>query len=197
MDSATRILIFAKAPQPGFAKTRLIPLLGAAAAADLAHRLLNRTLASAIDARLGPVELCVTPPWADPAWQRVTIPAQVQVTTQGEGDLGERMAQAVRRCSGPLLLIGTDCVEMSAELLREAAAALQSVDALLYTTADGGYAVLGLHTFHPSLFADMAWSTATVAEETIDRIHSLGWSLHLGGPLHDVDEPQDWLRSAG
>ncbi len=187
----TRTIIFAKAPRPGFAKTRLIPLLGAEGAANLAHRLLNTTLASAIAAQVGPVELCVTPDWTNPAWQNVSLPEGLLVTTQGEGDLGERLAQAAQRSQEAVLLIGTDCVEMSAPLLREAAATLETVDALLYPTLDGGYALLGLRHFHPSLFTDMAWSTATVARETIHRIQQLGWSLHLGNQLHDLDEPQD------
>src|ERR1700719_312789 len=59
--SETRIIIFAKAPQPGLAKTRLIPALGAERAAELALRMLRVTLAEARQAALGPVELCVTP----------------------------------------------------------------------------------------------------------------------------------------
>ena len=140
------------------------------------------------------MELCTTPTHTDPAWQTVTIPAGVRVTTQGQGDLGARMAQAAQRCLGAFLLIGTDCVEMRAELLQEAATTLQSVDAILHVTADGGYALLGLQKFHPSLFTEMAWSTETVAEETIRRIRGLGWSLHLGDTLNDVDEPQDLLQ---
>ncbi|MEO5364536.1 MAG: DUF2064 domain-containing protein, partial [Magnetococcus sp. DMHC-8] len=132
----TRILLFAKAPRPGFAKTRLIPLLGAEGAAAMARRMLMTTLASAVEARVGAVELCVTPESTHPAWQSVEIPAGVIVTHQGEGDLGARLARAAARHQEPRLLIGTDCVEMSPALLRTAAAALQTVDALLHPTAD-------------------------------------------------------------
>lgn len=187
----TRIIIFAKAPQPGFAKTRLIPLLGAEGAAHLARRMLDTTLASAIAAQLGPVELCITPAQTDPAWQAFPFPKNSLITTQSDGDLGKRMASAVERCQEAVLLIGTDCVEISAGLLREAATALASVDALLYPTVDGGYAILGLHHFHPSLFTEMAWSRNTVAAETVRRIRQLGWSLYQGSVLHDVDEPID------
>lgn len=190
----TRIIIFAKAPQPGFAKTRLIPALGQEGAARLAHRMLDRTLASALEAAIGTVELCATPEITSSAWDGVEIPQGIQISAQGEGDLGERLARAAQRGigqSGKVLLIGTDCVEMNAQLLQKAAAALEHHDAAIHPTADGGYALLGLGRFHPLLFSDIAWSTNDVAFDTICRIKRLCWSLYVGGLLHDVDEPGD------
>lgn len=190
----TRIIIFAKAPLAGFAKTRMIPLLGAEGAANLAWRMLDSTLASAISAQLGLVELCVTPDKDHPAWRDVAIPECVVVTTQEGGDLGERLARAAQRriaCGESVLLIGTDCVEMSASLLREASAKLRQVDAVIHTTVDGGYALLGLGRFHASVFSPMAWGTHAVASETIRRMEQLGWSIFRGATLHDIDEPQD------
>ena len=67
--TTTRIVIFAKAPVAGLAKTRLIPALGAETAARLARRMLLHTLQEASAAAVGPVELCVTPHPSDPAWQ--------------------------------------------------------------------------------------------------------------------------------
>lgn len=201
----TRIIIFAKAPQPGFAKTRLIPALGQVGAARLARRMLEETLCSAIEAEIGQVELCTTPEIASPSWLGVNIPSRVKISTQGDGDLGARLARAVQRGienGGSVLLIGTDCVEMSALLLREAAAALKHNVAVIHATTDGGYALLGLTRFHPLLFKDVAWSTNCVALETISRIEQLDWSLQIGALLHDVDEPEDlmhvpanWLRT--
>jgi len=189
-----RIILFAKAPQAGFAKTRLIPFLGAEGAAELARRMLINTLREACNADIGPVELCVTPNWGNAAWRTIAVPAGVDITEQGEGDLGARMARASERAlmkSRRVLLIGTDCVEMKARLLREAANTLRTHDAAIYNTADGGYALLGLTRFAHLIFSDIRWSTATVASETIARINHLGWSLHLGTQLHDVDEPAD------
>lgn len=190
----TRTIIFVKAPHAGFAKTRLIPALGEEGAARLAQRMLQHTLDSAIAAAIGPVELCVTPEIASPSWAGTEIPQAVEITEQGEGDLGERMARAAQRTlakDSAALLIGTDCIEMSAKLLREAASALGCKDAVIYPVADGGYALLGLARFHASLFSGIAWSTETVASDTIKRIHALGWALETGALLHDVDEPDD------
>lgn len=190
----TRIVVFAKAPQPGFAKTRLIPALDEQGAAELARRMLFDTLHEASAANIGAVELCVTPAIHDPAWHEIQLSSGIEISDQGEGDLGARLARAAGRAladAGQVLLIGTDCVEMSAGLLREAAQALQTHDAVMHGTVDGGYALLGLRRYSPSLFGDMPWSTGAVADITLARIGQLGWAVHIGQVLHDVDEPQD------
>lgn len=202
----TRIIVFAKAPLAGYAKTRLIPVLGPEGAASLARQMLHRTLSSAVAAAVGPVELCATPEISTPAWGGVEISQEIEISSQGDGDLGDRLARAAQSAfeqEEAILLIGTDCIEMSAQLLREAALALKCKDAVIYPALDGGYVLLGLAGFHPSLFSDIAWSTDNVASETIARIRQLGWSLETGAPLHDVDEPDDlkripanWLRAS-
>lgn len=192
--SAVRIIIFAKAPRPGFAKTRLIPALGAENAATLARQMLLRTLHEALAANIGIVELCVTPAIDDAAWRDIQLPSGIEITEQGEGDLGARMARATARTAArgeAVLLAGTDCVEMSADLLRDAGQALRDHVAVIHCTADGGYALLGLRQFSPFLFSNMSWSTDAVASTTIARLGQLGWSVHVGQMLHDVDEPQD------
>lgn len=197
MTKPARIIVFAKAPRPGHAKTRLIPALGADGAASLAARMLQRTMAAAITAGIGSVELCVTPDPGDPAW-RGLIPGDVRCSDQGPGDLGERMSRASRRtieAGDKAILIGTDCVELSPELLIAARDALTAHDALIHPTVDGGYALLGLSRFDDSVFDAIAWSTDTVAETTIARIRGLGWSLSIGECLHDIDTPADlrWI----
>lgn len=193
-DRAVRVIVFAKAPLPGLAKTRLIPALGADGAARLAARMLDDTLAAACEARLGPIELCATPDPADPAWGCVAIPPDVERTSQGDGDLGARMSRAAARAitrGQPVLLIGTDCATMSAALLQAAAAALHDADAIIHPSSDGGYVLLGLARFDARLFTRIEWSTASVAATTIARVRRLGWTLTLGATLHDIDLPED------
>ena len=197
----TRIVIFAKAPVAGFAKTRLIPALGAATAARLARRMLMHTVQEAGAAAVGPVELCVTPHPSDPAWQGVPPLGEICWTEQAVGDLGVRMADAARRASAvgeQVLLIGTDCPQLDAVHLRRAADLLHDSDAVVYPTFDGGYVMLGLRRYDPRPFEQIPWSTAEVADRTIERVRDLGWSLAVGGMLHDIDEPADlrWLPDA-
>ena len=183
----TRIVIFAKEPVAGRVKTRLIPALGAEGAAARAVEMLDRTIAEALGSGCA-VELCGDP---DPAgWWRG--PA-VSLSAQGPGGLGERLARAAERAlrRGPVLLIGSDCPALDRHRLREAALALEGHDAVIHPTEDGGYALLGLRAFDASIFEGLEWSTPSVAAETAARIAALGWSLHEGETLRDVDEPAD------
>jgi rSAM/selenodomain-associated transferase 1 len=196
--NATRIVIFAKAPVAGYAKTRLIPVLGAEKSAHLARRMLLHTAQEALAAGVGPVELCVTPSPSDAAWQGLRSLEGVEWTEQAAGDLGARMADAARRAVAlgePVLLIGTDCPQLDAVQLRWAAQQLHDHDAVLYPTGDGGYALLGLRRFDARLFEQIPWSTSEVADRTVERVRELGWSLAVGEMLHDIDEPADlrWL----
>lgn len=198
MAQPPRIVIFAKIPVAGLVKTRLIPALGAQGAARLAAALLDHTVAQALSSGVGPVELCVTPGPHDPVWSRLAPQATLNWSDQGDGDLGARMARAAQRALSagePVLLMGTDCPELTAGRIQTAAASLTAADAVLVPAFDGGYVLLGLNRFDASLFAGIAWSTATVAQETRRRVEQLGWSLQTLPTLHDIDEPADlrWL----
>ena len=194
----TRIVILAKAPVPGQVKTRLIPALGADGAAQLAERMLAATLAHAKAAAPARTELCVTPDPADPAWAG-RLPRGVALSTQGCGDLGARMAaaaQRVVRAGERIILIGTDCPELGSARLRAMATALEEHDAVMHPAQDGGYVLLGLSRFDPSLFSEIVWGSNTVDATTRARIKALGWSLFIGETLRDIDEPAD-LEAAG
>ena len=190
-----RLVVFAKAPQPGLAKTRLIPALGPEGAAALAGRLLDHALMQALASSMGPVELCMSPAPGDPAWETIRLPDAVRCQAQGEGDLGERMARAVHRVTAedgqPVLLMGSDCPALTAAVIREAARQLQTHDAVLLPVADGGYVLIGLKSPCPELFTAMPWSTSAVADETLQRLAALGLTVWPGPLLHDIDEPAD------
>lgn len=197
-----RIVVFAKAPLAGFAKTRLIPALGQQGAADLAKRLLEHALYQALKAHIGTVELCVTPSSAtDTIWQAMRLPNGVRLTDQGEGDLGVRMARAAERviaAGESILLIGTDCPQLDAAQLQRAALAMQHTQATLVPAFDGGYVLLGLTRFDSSIFSGIAWSTERVMGETMERLKRLNWHVETLPALHDIDEPSDlkWLPKA-
>lgn len=184
-----RIVIFAKEPVPGRVKTRLIPALGAHGAAKLASDMLARTVEEAVAARVGEPELCGDP---DPVGWYQGPP--IHRTSQGDGDLGQRLARAVRRILGEgenPILIGADCPDLDRHRLKSAAEALAAHDTVIHPALDGGYVLLGLRRFDRSLFHGIAWSTAAVGGETMERIRLLGWSLDVRETLGDVDEPGD------
>jgi rSAM/selenodomain-associated transferase 1 len=189
-----RILIFAKEPKAGFSKTRLIPALGAQGAAALALRLLTHTLHETITSELGPVELCVTPWSTQTNWRALGVPHRVELTDQGDGDLGARMARAAARAlaaGASVLLMGTDCPQLDAVQLQQAAKALCTADATLIPALDGGYVLLGLNRFDATVFSNITWSTSTVAAVTLERFRLLGWRVKTLAALPDIDEPAD------
>jgi rSAM/selenodomain-associated transferase 1 len=191
----TALIVFAKAPVAGLAKTRLIPALGAEGAAALAARLLRHTLAQGEAAGFGALELCATPDATHPALVVAAREHGAALAEQGAGDLGARMQRALSRrlaTHARVLLIGTDAPALDAAVLQQAAAALATHDAVFVPALDGGYALVGLSPHAPErLFAGIAWSTPQVMATTLERVAELGLRTALLAPLPDIDEPAD------
>lgn len=188
------LAILAKAPLPGYAKTRLIPVLGETGAAQMARRLLIRTVEAARPAPVAERQLWVAPDYSAPVWKSCGIPDDFCIRLQPPGDLGARLSQIAEQALASfdgVLLSGTDCVEVSHQLFAEAAQRLAQCDAIIYPAADGGYALLGLRRFDPAVFRDIAWSTPEVYPQTLKKLQALGWRVDVGAVLHDVDEPED------
>jgi uncharacterized protein len=187
------IAVLAKAPLPGFAKTRLAPVLGPDGAADLQARFIERAVTTAQAAATGPVTLWAAP--AHAALQTISALFGVALAEQPAGDLGARMLAAIAAVRGPTLVIGTDCPALTPDHLRAAARALSDgVDVVVVPVEDGGYALIGMRQPQPALFADMTWSTATVMAETRRRLTRLGLSWREPAHLWDIDEPADLER---
>lgn len=194
---STPIIVFAKAPVPGLAKTRLAPALGEAGAAALAERMLRHALAQAVAADVGPVELCAAPDASHPARQAAAAAQGVRLTEQGTGDLGLRMHRAFARSlmhHGRVLLIGTDAPSLDAGVLRQAASALQDHDAVFVPALDGGYALVGQRRADPRWFSDMRWSHDRVMEDTRERLRAAGVRWAELPAVADIDEPADLVH---
>jgi uncharacterized protein len=194
MNEPVAVAILAKAPVAGFAKTRLIPVLGAEGAAALQARLIARAVAAACTAATGPVTLWATPDEAHPVFVDMRVHG-IALARQGDGDLGARMLAAMAAANGPSLVIGTDCPVLSPHHLRGAADILRGgTDAVVIPADDGGYALIGLRAPEPLLFSDMRWSTPDVMEETRRRLRALGLAWQEPVTLWDVDVPADLER---
>lgn len=194
---STAIIVFAKAPVAGLAKTRLAPALGPAGAAALAERMLRHTLAQAVAAGIGQVELCAAPDAAHPVLRDAAAACGATLTAQGPGDLGARMHRAFARHlrhGGRALLIGTDAPAVDAAMLRDAARSLLDHDAVFVPALDGGYALVGQRRADPRWFADMAWSHARVMHDTRERLQAAGARWQELAPVADIDEPADLAR---
>lgn len=193
-----RIAILAKAPLAGFAKTRLIPALGARGAARLQRAFVRRTLQVAQQAELvADVQLWCAPDASQRFFRALQRSTGVVCFTQPDGDLGARMQAATAASPGPVLLVGTDCPALTAAHLQMAADALrQGADAVFIPAEDGGYVLVGLQQPQPGLFQGIDWSTERVMAQTHQRANALGLALCELAPLWDVDTPDDLARLA-
>ena len=198
-DPATAVLVFARAPNPGEAKTRLIPALGPDGAALLQQRMTERALATACAAAVGPVALWCSPSTGHSFFAACRARFGVSLQTQCGATLGERLQHAhdeSLRSQPRLLVMGTDCPILSPGKLRVAAAALGKHDAVVIPAEDGGYVLLGLARPCRAAFEAIDWGSARVLAQTLERLAQAGLSYRLLQPLWDVDRPGDLARLA-
>ena len=180
------IIVFARAPVPGEAKTRLIPRLGEWGAARLHERLTRHAVRTALAADCGRVEIHGTRPHS--FFDRLGVPFRLQ---RGR-DLGERMHHALAQNPGAIL-IGTDCPALSVADLQRAARLLRAgYEAVLAPAEDGGYALIALRRVAPDTFRNIAWGTSSVFAETVKRLRGRRWRALR--TVWDVDRPEDLAR---
>jgi uncharacterized protein len=197
MNTSCHVIVMAKAPEAGYAKTRLIPALGPHGAAALAARLLQHAVAQARRSAVGSVELCCAPDARHPGFAAWATDTDVALSDQGEGDLGCRMARALERGlthHARVLLMGTDAPGLDASVLSAAAAALGTTDAVFVPALDGGYVLVGLCRPLPALFDAMPWSTPQVMACTRERLALAGVAHTELAPLPDIDVPADLVH---
>ena len=192
--NSVAIAIMAKAPVLGLTKTRLIPSVGAHAAAILQERLTERTVATARAAAVGAVTLWCAPDPSHPSFRDLATRHAVTLKRQPNGDLGARMLAAMAASGHSTLVIGSDCPVFTAENLRAAAHALRDADVVLIPAEDGGYVLIGARAAHPQLFSGIAWGTPKVLAETRARIAALGLTCRELPALWDLDTEADLAR---
>jgi len=191
----TALIVFARAPEPGRVKTRLVPLLGAKGAASLHARLVERALGTALGSGIGNVELHCSPGIGHRFFAQQQRRFGLRLRSQGRGNLGDRMYRAFKRAlrrHAYAVLIGSDCPALKAADLRAAARALRGgADAVLSPAEDGGYALIGLRRASRRLFDGIAWGSSQVLAQTRRRLRALRWRRRELRTLWDVDRPED------
>ncbi len=191
------LIIFTRYPEPGKTKTRLIPVLGAEGAAALHRQMAERILSWAKPMRSQNLSLQVRVE-GETELVRRWLGLDLSCREQGEGDLGRRMSRAFEEGFQTgfenIVLIGTDCPGLSADLVRNAFARLASEEAVLGPANDGGYYLIGLRKTVPALFENIPWGTAEVLHSTLDITAGLRVRVSLLVPLDDIDRPEDlWI----
>ncbi len=192
------LIIFTRYPIAGQTKTRLIPALGAAGAADLQRQLTEftlrqvRSLTQDISIYFSGGNLAQMQHWLGSSWQY-----QPQTGTNLGDRLSNAFQQSVTQGYQSTVIIGIDCPELNPEILQAAFANLQDHDLVLGKAHDGGYYLIGLQHNVNELFTEMRWGTDQVFAETLRRSQSLNLKTKILPTLHDIDYPEDlatWER---
>jgi rSAM/selenodomain-associated transferase 2/rSAM/selenodomain-associated transferase 1 len=202
MSALRRLILFTRFPEAGRAKTRLIPALGPAGAAALHRRLVLRTLRTGLSAcRASGAELEIRFDGANEEALHHWLGDGWLCRSQGAGDLGEKMSRAFedgfRQGRTATIIIGSDCPELTPEMLVSAFQRLEQSPVVLGPATDGGYYLVGLARPFPELFCGITWGTERVLAESVEILQRIKIKPDLLARLDDIDRPEDlavWRR---
>ena len=185
------LIIFVKNPVLGKAKTRLAATVGDAKALGIYKLLLKRTVE--ITTELSCDKVVFYSEFIDnqDVWDNDVYQKRIQVV----GDLGEKMSKAIEQEFDlgyeSICIIGSDCYDLSSEILDAAFKILEKKDAVIGESEDGGYYLLGMNKLNPVFFENKKWSTDTVAADTIDDFRNGNLTFGKLPVLNDIDEEKD------
>ncbi|YCM42703.1 TIGR04282 family arsenosugar biosynthesis glycosyltransferase [Verrucomicrobiaceae bacterium 227] len=196
VKATPKVLLFLKAPRPGFVKTRLAVDLGDQDACRIYRRLAEETL-SIVPASWAK-EVVFTPAEAEEE-MKSWLGNGPDFRPQSDGNLGRRLqlasSEAFQSGAASVLLLGGDCPGITSAHLEEAAAVLARGEAVVGPAVDGGYWLLGLPSDLPQVFQNVPWSTSTVLTETLTRLQALDLPVHHLDLLEDVDDLSSLTRA--
>jgi uncharacterized protein len=190
------LILFTRYPISGQTKTRLIPALGADGAAQLQRQMTIHTLAMAQQCGLisdVAVQVCFC--GGTIGQMQDWLGNEPDYQPQGEGDLGDRMTGAFKFAFGQgydrVVIIGTDCPGIDADLVRDSLHRLRQKDLVFGVASDGGYYLVGLRRLIPEIFQDIPWSSKLVLAKTLAIVDRLNLTYDLLKTLSDIDRPED------
>lgn len=185
----TAICIFARPPLPGKAKTRLIPALGKAGAANLARALL-KDVVNACE-QVGDAQLVIS------TTAYFITENGLPIWIQPEGDLGLRLEKTIQRgllSADCVIAVGADTPGLRASMLTTAIQKLQQKGAVLGPTEDGGYYLVGLRRCPDGVFENIRWSSPETLEDTLLQFGRFGIECAIKPRWFDLDTPADLER---
>jgi len=190
MKEEGALIIFQKKPESGKVKTRLAKTIGNKKAVEVYDYLLKHT-----HQQVARLDIAVFVYFEREVQPEFLLKRKYYGSLQSNGNLGNRMKNAFDEVMGKgyqsVLIIGTDCLEISPDLLRKALQALESNDLVIGPAHDGGYYLLGMNKLHPTLFEGMNWSTPTVFDDTMKAAAELGLKVEVLQRLSDIDVYED------
>jgi len=188
------LIIFARNPVRGKVKTRLAATMGDDKALSIYQSLLEHTVQ--ITQQL-PYDCYVF--YADGISKNDVWPDDLYLKKNQEGkDLGQRMLHAFdtlfQQGYQKIIIIGTDCFELSSFILLDAFTALDEKEVVIGPSEDGGYYLLGMRQFFPFLFEEKAWSTDSVYSSTVQQLVIQNIRYEILPILNDIDTEDDWKQ---
>jgi len=190
------LIIFVKNPIEGEVKTRLASSLGDEKALEVYQQLLKITAGVAEDVNAEKLVSYSKYVEESDDFDETIFDKSVQK----KGNLGEKMKHAFRdgfdEGFNRIVLIGSDCPEITQSLIDEAFIELSEADSVIGPSDDGGYYLIGLSRFMPEIFDDVEWSTSSVFSSTITTLDDLEATYHVLKKLNDIDTEND-LNASG
>lgn len=189
------LYVAAKAPRPGFAKTRLSRAIGDQAAIAL-YRAFLIDLATRFTRAQLPLAWYITPPdaWLELGPLLPPIARSAPVLAQGAGDWTLRQRQLFQLAAhdhvNRTLLIASDSPQLSVETIQHAFALLDTCDVVLGPVYDGGYYLIGMRGWH-DILGGVTMSTGNVLDDLLARAAALHVSVGLLPATFDIDEAAD------
>lgn len=196
MKKVRKLIIFVKNEEAGKTKTRLAASIGDEEALDVYRKLLVHTFRQTVPLHKVQKEVWYSRFKAEQdIWSKGDFTKRIQ---EGER-LGERMANAFKKVFDTdnrqkVLIIGSDCAELTTEVVEKAFEELDKSDIVIGPAKDGGYYLLGMKHYYPDLFNGIAWSSEHVFDQTRAKVHRLGLSCAILEELNDVDTLEDWKQ---
>ncbi|MDQ4139456.1 MAG: TIGR04282 family arsenosugar biosynthesis glycosyltransferase [Bacteroidota bacterium] len=186
------LLIFIKNQIPGKVKTRLAATIGEEKALQVYRLLLKHTYEITL-----PLPVAKAVYHSDYIQEDNWNPPFYENYVQSGSDLGERMRNAFEQAFATgyeqVCIIGSDCYELTEQIILQAFEKLERNDVVIGPAQDGGYYLLGMKTLHESFFTDKKWSTDSVLPDTLNNIKAGGQTVALLPELTDVDEEKDLI----
>lgn len=188
------LILFAKAPEPGEVKTRMVPFLTEEAASQLQRAFFLDTL-QLTDSLLIQRAIACLPSSDHPFFLQCGKERPLLLLNQTGADLGERMKNALAwgfsKGYQKVLLLGGDLPTLPAEFIKEGIDRLDSSDVVIGPSIDGGYYLIGGRSPIPVLFEGIAWGTNTVLTTTLQKVAQQQLICHLLPFWYDIDRPED------
>lgn len=188
------LIIFVRKPELGKVKTRLAREVGDERALEIYEKLLSHTKMISL-----PLEVEKFVFYADEVSEKdIWTGKEFHQEQQIKGNLGEKMKSALEevfsRNIQRVCIIGSDCMELTSEILENAFLSLHHHDIAIGPSLDGGYYLIGMKKLHSKLFDDIKWSTASVFNETMQKARQKKLSVFELPKLSDIDYKEDWER---